>query len=445
MAIIDRPIPAGDDESELARRIASAVSEHLTVRRHDGAPAAPDEMAERVFGRKLINDQLAIVARERLSNGLDGLPDDVEDRLAERVYDRLFGFSGFQVHLDDPTIENIHANGCDNVWVVRADRTRERVAPVADSDQELIDVIRQFAARAGRTERRFDAGSPYLDLRLPDGSRLFAVMEVSGRVCVSIRRHRFTAPTLQDLMHLGTIDHGLWSFLSAAVRARFNIVIAGGMDAGKTTLMRGLLNEIDPLERLVVIEDSLELNLSANPDLHPNIVEYEVRQPNVEGEGAVTMRDLTRWGLRMAPDRVIVGEVRGGEVIDMLLAMNQGNDGSLCTIHAESSAGAFSKIAMYALLAPERVMPEATNLLIANAIHFVVHIHKLADGTRAVSSVREVCGADELQMQSNEVFAPGDDGRARPAAPLRDRTLGRLVEAGFHETIMHNPNGWWDR
>jgi len=430
------------EEGVLARRITEVVSEALATGRNGEALPVGD-MKERVLGRKLIDEQLAALARERLATGLEPMSEHLEDRLAARVYDRIFGFSGFQPYLDDPDIENIHANGCTNVWIVRADGTRERVAPVADSDEELAEIIRQKAARSGRTERRFDAGCPYLDLRLPDGSRLFAVMEVSGRVCVTIRRHRHVAPTLEDLKELGTLDHALWSFLSAAVRARFNIVIAGGTDAGKTTLMRALINEIDPLERLVVIEDSLELNLAAREELHPNVVEYEVRQPNLEGEGAITMRDLTKWGLRMAPDRVIVGEVRGGEVIDMLLAMTQGNDGSLCTIHAESTSGAFSKIAMYALLAPERLEPQATNLLIANAVQFVVHVAKLDNGTRVISSVREVCGADNLQIQSNEIFAPGDDGRARPAAPLRDRTLSKLIAAGFHETVMHNRDGWW--
>lgn len=432
------------EEGDLARRIADSVSEALAAGRN-GASTSVSDMKERVLGRKLIDEQLATVTRERLASGLEPLDDHMEDRLATRVYDRIFGFSGFQRYLDDPDIENIHANGCDNVWIVRPGGVRESVPRVVDSDDELVDVVRQFAARAGRTERRFDAACPYLDLQLPGGNRLFAVMEVSGRVCVSIRRHRHMAPTLEQLKDLGAIDHALWSLLSAAVRARLNIVIAGGTDAGKTTLMRALINEIDRLERLVVIEDSLELNLGANPDLHPNVVELEVRQPNLEGEGAVTMRDLTRWGLRMAPDRVIVGEVRGGEVIDMLLAMTQGNDGSLCTIHAESSAGAFSKIAMYALLAPERLEPAATNLLVANAVNLVVHLEKLDNGTRAVSSVREVCGADGLQIQSNEIFAPGDDGRARPAAPLRDKTLARLLAAGFHDIVMHNPEGWWDR
>lgn len=430
------------DEAGTVRRVTEAVSEELAANRGNGAG---DELTERVLARKMINDHLAAVARQRLSEGQDPLAESVEDSVATSVYDRIFGFAAFQPLLDDDTIENIHANGCDNVWVVRADGSRERVAPVAETDGELTDVIRRFAAQAGRTERRFDSASPYLDLRLPDGSRLFAVMEVSGRVCVSIRRHRQSAPTLEDLLELGTIDHGLWSFLSAAVRARFNIVIAGGTDAGKTTLMRALINAIDPLERLVVIEDSLELNLSGHPELHPNVVEYEVRHANIEGQGAVTMRDLTRWGLRMAPDRVIVGEVRGGEVIDMLLAMTQGNDGSLCTIHAESSSGAFSKIAVYALMAPERLAPEATNLLIANAVHLVVHIRKIPSGHRVVSSIREVCGADALQVQSNEVFAPGTDGRARPAAPLRTETMTRLVEHGFHTTIMHNNQGWWDQ
>jgi len=448
MTVIDpfRPETIHPDEHDLARRLTQVVSERLTERRGDDDPTVVTEQrvhADRIWGRKLISEQLAGVARQQIGNGRQPIPEYVEDRVANKVFDRIFGFGGFQPLLDDPEIENIHANGCDVVWIVKADGSRHRVAPVADNDAELVDLIRQFAARSGRTERRFDAASPWLDLRLPDGSRLFAAMEVCGRVCVSIRRHRHTAPTLETLQQLGTIEDGLRSFLSAAVRARFNIVVAGGTNAGKTTMLRALINEIDPLERLVVIEDSLELNLTDNEDLHPNVVEYEVRHANVEGEGAITMRDLTRWGLRMAPDRVIVGEVRGGEVIEMLLAMSQGNDGSLCTIHAESSAGAFNKIGLYALMAGERLAPEATNQLVANAVHFVVHLHQLANGTRVVSSVREVCGAEALQVTSNEVFAPGNDGRARPSAPLRTRTLDRLVAAGFHETVMHNPHGWW--
>src|SRR4029434_6565696 len=230
------------------------------------------------------------------------------------------------------------------------------------------------AARVSRSERRFAAGSPSLNLQLPDGSRLFAVMAVTSRPCVAIRRHRFPKVFLDDVVGLGSIDVALREFLSAAVRARKNFIICGGVDAGKTTLLRALLNEVGPDERIVTIEDNLELGLDRYPDLHPDVVALEAREENVEGEGAIDLATLVRWGLRMNPDRVIVGEVRGHEVIPMLNAMSQGNDGSMCTIHAHSSLGAFGKLAMYAIQAPERLNLEATNLMVANAINFVVHI-----------------------------------------------------------------------
>ncbi len=226
--------------------------------------------------------------------------------------------------------------------------------------------------------------------------------------------------------------------MSAAVRRPhpFNIVVAGGTDAGKTTFLRALLAEIAPSERLVVIEDALELQLERDPDRHPNVVELETREANVEGAGEITMRDLARHALRMAPDRVIVGEVRGGEVLEMLLAMSQGNDGSLCTLHADSSAAALTKIATYALMAAERMPIEATNLLVAQSVNFVVHLVRRADGTRVVSSLREVTGADGGRVASNEVFGPGDDGRARLTHPFTARSLDRLIANGLDPSAL---------
>ena len=227
----------------------------------------------------------------------------------------------------------------------------------------------------------------------------------------------------------------LREFLAAAVRARKNFIVCGGVDAGKTTLLRAMLNEVGPEERIVTIEDNLELGLDRYPDLHPDVVALEAREENVEGEGAIDLATLVRWGLRMNPDRVIVGEVRGHEVIPMLNAMSQGNDGSMCTIHANSSLSAFSKLAMYAVQAPERLNLEATNLMVANAINFVVHIGTAAGGgeggmRRYVSSVREIVGAEGPLVMSNEIFMPGYDRRAVPGAPA----------AGQH---AHRPRRPW--
>jgi Flp pilus assembly CpaF family ATPase len=303
---------------------------------------------------------------------------------------------------------------------------------VAGSDDELVELIRTIAARSGVEERRFDRGSPGLSVLLPDGSRLFAVMAVSSRPCVAIRRHRFLTVSLTHLVRLGTLDQDLLRFLQALVRARKNIVICGGTAMGKTTLLRALAAEIPPWERLITIEDSYELGLDTDADLHPDTVALQARQPNVEGEGEVSLAELVRWARRMSPDRVIVGEARGPEVVPMLNAMSQGNDGSMTTLHASSSRVGFTKLAAYAAQAAERLPLEASALLIAGAVHFMLHLAYATDGKRVVSSVREVVDADGPQVVSNEIYHPGPDRRAvRSAVPVRADTLDALIAAGY--------------
>jgi Flp pilus assembly CpaF family ATPase len=281
-----------------------------------------------------------------------------------------------------------------------------------------------------------------LSTRLPDGSRLFAVMAVSARPAVSIRRHRYPRTTLAQLQELGTVDAGLRAFLTAAVRTGKNILVAGGTNLGKTTMLRALAAAIPPHERLITIEDAYELGLDRDTVGHPNVVALQAREPNIEGEGEVTQAELVRWALRMSPDRVIVGEIRGPEVIPMCNAMSQGNDGSMTTLHASDSRGVFAKLAAYAVQAPERLPLEATNLLVAGAVDFVVHL-AWAGQTRVVSSVREVIDADGAMVVSNEVFRPGPNGRAVPGVPLRPQTMDALVAAGYDPDLLARPDGWW--
>lgn len=379
-------------------------------------------------------------------------PED-EQRVVKDVLDALFGMGRLQVLIDDPAIENIDVNGCDRVWATFADGAKRMMPAVADSDDELIDIVRSAASRFGLSERRFDLACPELDLSLPDGSRLSALMAVSARPSVSIRRHRFLDLSLADLTALGTLDEEVAGVLGAAVRARKNIVVSGAMNSGKTTLLRALAAEIAPRERIVTIEQAFELGLDNSPDRHPDLVALEARPANVEGEGRIAVADLVRRALRMNADRVIVGEVLGSEVLPMLNAMSQGRSGSMCTIHADSSAGVFRRIASYAVQAAERLPLEASNLLMAGAIHLVVHLDSEivegADGpdagsvstppdfpagssrSRFVSSIREVVDAEGVHVISNEVFAPGRDRRATPAAPLREATLRELEECGY--------------
>ena len=434
--------------SDLTRRLHDEVGDALSVwghQQHQVSGARPSEDEFRVRGAHFIAQGLEKTNRERLASGDEPLSVVVVDEVIARVESLLFGLGGLDRYLDDPQIENLFVNGCDLVFYTTSDGIRHRGEPVAESDAELIDLIRRLASRAGRTERRFDDAQPALNLRLSDGSRLFAVMQVSDRPCVSIRRHRYPKVGLDDLVGLGTISPAVQAVLAAAVSrpSPLNVIVSGGTDTGKTTMLRALLNEIEPWERLVVIEDSLELHLGADPSSHPNVVELETREPNIEGAGEITMRDLARHALRMAPDRVIVGEVRGGEVVEMLLAMSQGNDGSMCTLHADSSQSALSKIATYALMAREQLPVEATNLLIAHSINLVVHVAKTADGRRVVSSIREITGADGRVVLSNEVFAPNETGIAELMHAFTDTTRNRLVANGLDPAMLQTTPGWW--
>ncbi|MDP8929687.1 MAG: Flp pilus assembly complex ATPase component TadA [Actinomycetota bacterium] len=432
----------------LSRRIAGEVADELSRRRNDDGSdrstllTAADEGA---YARKLIAAGLEAEARRRLREGLEPLDPHSEEDVAREAYARLFGLGRLQRYLEDPRITDVHVQGHDVVWVKHDDGTQERGEWVADSDDELVELLRTAAARLGRTERRFDAANPELNLQLPDGSRLFAIMEVSARPSITIRKHQFELAFLDDLSARGTLDERLKAFLRAAVLARKSIVIAGGVGCGKTTLMRALINEIPAQERLVTIEDALELGIDRLPDLHPNVVTLEAREPNIEGQGAISLEQLVRMGLRMDPDRVFVGEVRGSEVLPMLLAMSQGQDGSMCTIHANSARGVFRRLQMYAMLPPHRLTPEDTALLAANAIDFVVHLDQHRDRyggvERYVTSVLEVRDTAGAEVVANEVFRRGPDGRAVAAGALHEETLVALEQVGFDRTLLTAAGG----
>lgn len=421
---------------DLVREFRARVADQLSAQVEESERAGRGRMRpddERQLARQLIADALVAERRRRLNVGQALFEAAIEEDVSQAVFDALFGLGRLQPLLKNPEVTDIHVNGCDSVHLRLRDGTRLQVDPVADSDEELIELIRVAATRFGRTERRFDAAAPELNLQLPDGSRLFAVMEVSGRPSVAIRIHHHLKVTLADLRGLGMLDESLEAFLTAAVFSRQNLIIGGPWNVGKTTLLRALVHLLAPEERIVTVEDALELGFDRFPELHPDVVSLEERRPNVEGEGAVSLADEVRWGLRMDPDRLIVGEVRGDEILPMLNAMSHGNDGSLCTIHADSSRGVFEKLVLYALQTPQRLDREVTNLLVANAIDFVIFVERDEERHRHIASVREVTGAEGPVVSTNEVFAPGADGRARPAGRGRitDRRLSELVDVGF--------------
>jgi pilus assembly protein CpaF len=434
-------------DHDLVRELRVTVAERLNAQRRADSgvgvtPMSTDE--EREFARSLIVQVLEDHARGEIADGRTPPTVDEEEVLASAVHSALFGVGRLQPLLDDPGVENIDINGCDHVFVGFSDGREELVDAVADSDDELVELVQILGAHSGLSSRPFDSANPQLDLRLPDGSRLSAVMSVCARPSVSIRRARLGKVFLSDLVGTGTMTQEVAEFLAAAIAARKNIMIAGSTNAGKTTLLRALANEIPPGERLVTVERALELGLGEFPDLHPNVVAFEERLPNSEGLGAIEMSELVRRSLRMNPSRVIVGEVLGDEIVTMLNAMSQGNDGSLSTIHANSSVEVFNRISTYAIQSSERLPIEATHMLIAGSLDFVVFLRKRNDYltggrlVRAVESVREVTGIDG-RVLSSEVFASGSNGVAVAHAPID--CIADLEAAGY-EPRLH---GRWDR
>jgi pilus assembly protein CpaF len=427
----------------VTRAVKEGLADARSARDRDHRQRMSDA-DERAFARQLVARELDRLAHHRLAAGVDPLDHDAEEAIAELVMASTLGLARLQPYLDDPNVQDIHVRGCESTWLKRRDGARLAAPPVVDTDEELVELIRLVAARMGRTERRFDAAAPELNFQLADGSRLFAVMDVSTRPSLVIRKHLFSLASIDELRERGMIDHGLLGFLAAGVRARRNLIVTGGTGTGKTTLLRALLNEVPVLERIITIEDAYELGLDRFPELHPDHDALQARPANIEGHGAISMLDLARMALRMDPDRVVVGEVRGGEAFPMLMAMSQGNNGSMCTMHADSSKSVFPKLAAYVAMADTALPVDTVNLLIATALHFVVHI-EMIDGVRRVASVREVVDADGARIVSNEVYAPALDGRAVPAYPMRATTLELLEAHGFDPGLLDKPDGWWDQ
>ena len=389
-------------------------------------------------------------AQSALRAGQHPLTIEDEEAHVRAVLDSLFGLAGFQRHLDDAEVEDIWANGCDEVFVRRVGGAVERVGPVAASDEELVALVAAFAVQYGLNERQFNPSSPSLSLTLPDGSRLHAIMSVCPRPTVTIARRRLLQVSLRELVRLGAMTDEVRELLRAALAARLNMTISGGPGAGKTTLLNASAGELDPGLRIVTIEDPIELQLHRDPERHPNVVPLEVRRANVEGAGELTARDLLREALHMRPDVIMVGEVRGDEVIPMLNAMSAGNvAGSMCTIHGHSPQGAIQRLISLCSQAPERLGAEAGAQLIATATNLIVHLDKVSDGRggvrRAVSSILEVDGVTEdgRGVATNPVFAPGPDGQAVPHSPFSDQTKRRLSAAGFDLGRLSWLEGGW--
>jgi Flp pilus assembly CpaF family ATPase len=345
-------------------------------------------------------------------------PGDVE-ALAQASYDLRYDMGPLTPYVRDPHVENIDINGCDQVWVTYATGERVAVAPLAPSDDALVTMIRTWANRGGQTARDFSAASPLVNVAMTTGARLTATMAVTPRPCVSVRRHGQVDITLARLVELGTIDTALAAFLAAAVRGRCNIIVTGGVNAGKTTLLRALAGEIPPEERIATLETEYELFLHTRPQ-HPDVIAFEAREANSEGAGSITLHDMIAHALRHNPRRILVGEVRRTEIMPMLEAMNSGQDGSMCTLHANSPTEAFDRILILGLRGGLALAERAIHVLVGMAVDLIVHVRRGYDGRRTVRYVSEVL----------EVLPPGDT--ERPAVNrlfLPHPATGRAVAA----------------
>jgi Flp pilus assembly CpaF family ATPase len=426
------PVHAGLTDPRLIDGV-SEISSMIASQLDDGASSAEVMPLIRDVARRWLEQQVRA--------GL--LPASVGstlDELAAAVHDQRYGLGPLSAYLRDPQVENVDVNGCGQVWVSYA--TGEKVAgpPVAASDDALIAMIRNWATRGGRTARDFSAASPLVNVALSGGARMTATMSVTPQPCVSLRRHGQIDVTLNRLVQLGTIDTALAAFLSAAVRGRCNIIITGSVDAGKTTLLRALAAEIPPSERIATLESEYELYLHELA-AYPDVIAFEAREANSEGAGGISLHDLIAHALRHNPRRILVGEVRRGEIMPMLEAMNSGQDGSMCTMHANSPTEAFDRILILGLRGGLALAERAIHILVGMAVDLIVHIRRGYDGTRTVRYVSEVLEVmppgDTERPAVNHLFLPDSQtGRAVAAHTASSALLGKLAAVGFDPSML---------
>jgi pilus assembly protein CpaF len=347
--------------------------------------------------------------------------------VVRRIEDEVLGYGPLEQLLADPTVADILVNGAEQVYVERAGKL-ERTEVRFHDDQHLLNIIDRIVSAVGR---RVDESSPMVDARLPDGSRVNAIippLALNGPV-LSIRRFATEMLTIDDLLAIKTLTQAVADLLQAIVAARLNIMISGGTGAGKTTLLNILSGFIPRDERIVTIEDSAELQLQ-----QPHVVRLETRPPNIEGRGEVNQRDLVRNSLRMRPDRIVVGEVRGAEALDMLQAMNTGHDGSLTTVHANSPRDAFSRIETMVSMTGLQLPMRALRGQMAAAINVVVQIERGEDGRRRLVSLQEVNGMEGDIITMSEIFR-----FRRTGVDEQGQVLGALeptgVVPGFHKRL----------
>jgi pilus assembly protein CpaF len=411
-----RPVPAApgrDPFSEVKNRI------HLAVIGDLGPQLFNVNMDPNALRDRVASDIKAHLAQEQ------GISRDDRDRLAAEIADDILGHGPLERLLADESVTEIMVNGPFDVWVERQGRLYETTVRFND-ESHLRRIINKIVAQVGR---RIDESSPLVDARLPDGSRVNAVippLSLSGPL-VTIRKFSKKRLDLTDLVRLGTLSTETVEFLQRCILAELNILISGGTGSGKTTLLNAMSTAIPDADRIVTIEDAAELRLNQR-----HVLRLESRPKNIEGEGEIPIRELVRNSLRMRPDRIIVGEVRGAEALDMLQAMNTGHDGSLCTVHANSPRDALARIETMVLMAGFDLPVKAIRQQVASALDLIVHLERLEDGSRRVTAITEVG-----RMES-EIITLQDIFEFRVEEVTSERVvIGGLTSTGLRPTFVH--------
>ncbi len=347
-----------------------------------------------------------------------------KETLIVDILHETFGLGPLEPLLADPDISDILVNRYNQVYIEKLGKLQKVDVSFRDNNH-LLQIIDRIVSKVGR---RIDESSPYVDARLPDGSRVNAIippLALDGPV-LSIRRFGIDPLKMSDILSFGTLNQNMAMLLEASVKARLNILISGGAGTGKTTLLNILSEFIPSDERIITIEDSAELKLKQE-----HVVRLETRPPNIEGRGEVTQRDLVRNALRMRPDRIIVGEVRGGEALDMLQAMNTGHDGSLSTIHANNTRDALARLETMVLMSGIELPERAIREQISSAIQMIIQVARFSDGSRKIINISEITGMEGMTIVMQDIF----EFKRRGVAP-DGRVLGEFVSTGVRPRFV---------